>query len=144
MKKLLALGLLIGISLFISTETTFAQKKVVVVHKKGHHHPNKKVVVVHKSKYRPRTAVVYHPGWGPHKAYHRRWIFFPKYNLYWDNWRNVYFYRNGSVWAYSKTKPTIVVKVNLDKEKQYEMKESDDDNDVIYETNEAHKSEYKE
>ena len=118
------------------------QKKVVVVHKgkghgKGNHHgPNKKkVVVVHKSKFRPAKVVVYHPAWAPHKNFNRRWIYFPKYHCYWDNWRNVYFYNNGTVWVSSVQKPAIIVNVNLENEKHYELEETNDENDEVYSTN---------
>jgi hypothetical protein len=70
-------------------------------------------------------------------------VFFPKYNLYWDNWRNHYYFYNGNAWISQPTAPPVIVNVNLEKEKHYELKESDDDKDAINEENESHKTEYK-
>src|SRR5687768_8985619 len=68
-----------------------------VRHPRAHAHVRgpKKVVVVKRSPYRPKKLVVYHPVWGPKFAIHRRWVFFPRYNFYWDNWRNSYMFWNG-------------------------------------------------
>jgi hypothetical protein len=107
----------------------------------GKHRPGR--VVVKRSAYRPHKVVVYHPHWRPAYAYHRRWVFFPKYNLYWDNWRNHYVFWNGSVWVTQPAKPAVIVNVNLDQEKSSELKEDEDDTDEIYTKNEVHKSEYK-
>jgi hypothetical protein len=108
-----------------------------------HHHHNKKVVVVKRSKYRPAKVVVYHPVWRPHFAYNRRWVYFPKYNLYWDNWRNHYVFWNGSIWLSQATAPPVIVNVNLEKEKHQELKEEQDDVDDIYKDNNQHKEEIK-
>ena len=111
-----------------------------------HHHPNrhpKKVVVVKRSPYRPKRVVVYHPVWHPKYACNRRWVFFPRYNMYWDNWRNHYVFWNGAVWVSQPQAPPVVVNVNLAEEKHYELKEDEDDNDEIGSSNESHKTEYK-
>jgi len=105
----------------------------------GHGRHRNKVVVVKRSRFRPAKVVVYHP---PAYAYHRRWVYFPGYNLYWDNWRNHYVFWNGSVWLSQPTAPPVIVNVNLEKEKSSELKETDDDEDDIYKSNEAHKNEY--
>jgi hypothetical protein len=144
MKNLIFLGLLISSMLVCSAETAYGQKKVVVVHKNGYHHPNNRVVVVKRSRFRPAKAVVFHPVWGPRHAFHRRWVFFPKYNIYWDNWRNVYYYKGPKGWIYSSNKPTVVINVNLDNEKHYELPDTDDDNDEIYDANPSHVSAYPE
>jgi hypothetical protein len=108
----------------------------------GHHHPHaKKAVVVKRSVYRPAKVVVFHPVWRPKYAYYRRWVFFPKYNLYWDNWRNHYVFWNGTVWLSQPTAPPVIVNVNLENEKSKELKEDDDDVDDIYKDNEIHKKE---
>lgn len=114
-------------------------RKAVMV--KQHHHP-KKIVVV-RSKYRPHNAIVFHPYWAPAKVCHRRWVFFPKHNLYWDNWRNVYFFWNGTIWVSQPKPPAIIVNINLEKEKHYELKENEDDLDDVYQSNKTHKTEYK-
>jgi hypothetical protein len=105
-------------------------------------HPGAKVVVK-KSIYRPAKIVVWHPVWGPKRAFNHRWVFFPRYNFYWDNWRNQYVFYNGVVWISNPSPPPAVVNINIDNEKHYEMKDSDDDDDDIYKTNDTHKTEYK-
>ena len=101
------------------------------------------VVIIKKSKFRPNKIVVYHPYWRPKYSYNRRWVYFPKHNFYWDNWRNHYVFYNGTVWLSQPTAPPIIVNVNLEKEKHYELKEIEEDDDDVYKTNENHKSEYK-
>lgn len=116
--------------------------KTVIV-KDGHHHHHghgKKVVV---SKFRPAKIVVYHPYWGPRHAFNRRWVYFPRHNFYWDNWRQSYIYWNGTIWLTTVTVPPVIVNVKLEDEKQYELKETDDDVDDVYKTNDNHKTEYK-
>lgn len=107
------------------------------------HHAGKKVVVVKRSPYRPKKAVVFYPAWRPKYAYHRRWVYFPKYNLYWDNWRNHYMFWNGAIWVSQATAPPVIVKVNLENEKHQELKEDDDDVDDVYKDNSKHKEEIK-
>lgn len=119
-------------------------------HGNGHGHGNRgaKVVVHHngngnqkikvKSKYRPAKVVVYHPVWRPAYTYHRRWIYFPRYNFYWDNWRQGYYYRNGTVWVFNPNPPAVIVNVNLANEKNYELQVDEDDVDDIYIVNEVH------
>lgn len=137
-----------GLFLMLHT-SNFAQKQKGHGHKNPqgqHHHPKNnpgKVVVVHKSKYRPAKMVVYHPVWAPKKNINRRWVYFPKYNCYWDNWRNVYFYKSNNVWISSSKKPIIILNVNLEYEKHYELNEVDDDEDEIYILNSTHISIYK-
>lgn len=96
-----------------------------------------------RSPYRPQKVIVYHPYWHPNYAYNRRWVFFPKYNIYWDNWRNHYVYYNGVIWISQPTPPPVIVNVNLDKEKSTELKEKDDDVDDVYKDNNTHKQEIK-
>jgi len=104
-------------------------------------HPHHRVIV--RSRYRPAKIVVFHPHWAPKRAYNRRWVFFPRYNFYWDNWRQMYVYRNGTVWIVNAPPPPTVVNINIDNEKQYELKEIEDDVDDVYQTNETHQTEYK-
>ena len=103
-------------------------------------HPNKVIV---RSMYRPNKIVVFHPYWGMKKNFNRRWVYFPRYNFYWDNWRNCYMYRNGTVWITNTTPPPVIVNINIDNEKHYELKENDDDVDDVYKTNDSHQTEYK-
>ena len=117
-------------------------------HGGGHHgygrgHGHRGVVVVKRSVYRPNKIIVYHPGWRSNYSYNRRWIYFPKYNFYWDNWRNHYVFWNGSIWFSQPAPPPVIVNVNLQNEKHYELKEKEDDTDDVYKGNDVHKSEYK-
>lgn len=121
----------------------FAQRVVVKERHGRRHHPHRRAVVVKRSPYRPAKVVVYHPYWRPHYAYHRRWVFFPRYNLYWDNWRNQYVFWNGNMWLSQPAAPAVVVNVNLEQEKSVELKEDEDDVDDVYKGNDMHKTEYK-
>ena len=118
----------------------YARKTVVV--KKTVYTPNR-VVIAKRSVYRPHRVVVYRPFWRPYYAYKRRWVFFPRYNFYWDNWRNHYVYWNGAIWMSQPTRPPLIVNVNLEKEKSTELKETEDDIDDVYSSNVTHKTEYK-
>jgi len=105
------------------------------------HRPAKRVIV--RSKYRPVKMAVYHPYWGLKRNFNRRWIYFPLYNIYWDNWRQMYVFRNGAVWTVNTNPPVTLVNINIDNEKHYELNETDDDFDEIYQNNENHQSMYK-
>lgn len=100
-------------------------------------------VVVRRSIYRPEKVVVYRPFWAPRRAYNRRWVYFPRHNFYWDNWRQVYVYRNATVWIYNAAPPATVENVNIENEKHYELKADEDDIDDVYQSNDAHKTDYK-
>lgn len=115
------------------------RNKVMVKQNNASH--NQRVFV--RSPYRPAKIVVYHPHWRPNYGYHRRWVYFPHYNLYWDNWRQGYYYMNGPVWVFNATPPPVIVNVNLDKETNYELKENEDDIDDVYKTNSDHQKEFK-
>lgn len=114
--------------------------KVVV---KPGHKPRGGAVVV-RSKYRPAKVVVYHPYWRPAYTYHRRWVYFPRYNFYWDNWRNGYYYLSGPTWIFATTPPPAVINIKIENEKSYELKENEDDVDDVYKINDDHKKDYKE
>jgi hypothetical protein len=144
--KAIKIIITLGLSLFLfNSQNLFGQKGHGHGHGHGHkhHRPGGKVVVVKRSPFRPKKVIVYHPVWGPKHAIQRRWVFFPKYNLYWDNWRSVYVSWNGTVWITKPSPPPVVVNVNLENEKHYELKESEDDTDDVYQKNDEHKSSYK-
>jgi uncharacterized protein YodC (DUF2158 family) len=101
-----------------------------------------RVKVVGKSHYRPAKIGVYHPHWHPGHDYHRRWVYFPHHNFYWDNWRQGYYYRNGAVWVFNTTPPPVVVNINLGAERSYELREDEDDMDDVYIVNGKHKTVY--
>lgn len=104
---------------------------------KGHRHPHKRVVVK-RSNHRPAKVVVFRPHWRPAYAYHRRWVYFPRRNFYWDNWRNHYVFWSGGVWVSQAAAPPALVNVNLEKEKQRELAEENDDVDDVYRANTDH------
>ncbi len=147
MKTLTKTVLIIVSLLLFGTLNSFSQKKGHGHHGgkgKGnghHHHPGKKVIK--KSIYRPGKIVVYHPHWGPKRAYNRRWVYFPKHNFYWDNWRNHYVFWNGTVWLTNPAPPPAVVNITIENEKHYELKDDNDDVDDVYQSNNDHKTEYK-
>ncbi len=136
---------LLTLGLTIST-VSFAQGRHGG-HGGGHHngggHHKGKVIVGKRSHYRPAKIIVYHPGWRKNYSYNRRWVYFPKHNFYWDNWRNHYMFWNGTIWLSQTTPPPVIVNVNLATEKHYELKEIDDDVDDVYSSNNDHKTEYK-
>ncbi len=105
-----------------------AQHHRHAAHRRAHKHHR----VVKRSRYRPAVAVVYHPHWAPHRNIHRRWVYFPAHRLYWDNWRQVYYYHNGRKWMAVSTPPPHLKNVNLDNEKFEELSEDVDDDDEIY------------
>lgn len=107
-----------------------------------HYHPHRnnvvvverphRTVVVHRSRYRPNRVVVYHPVWNPSYTCYRRWVFFPRYNLYWDNWRGMYVYPSGNVWISNPMLPPALININIQSEQHYELRENADDIDEIY------------
>jgi hypothetical protein len=131
MKSIAKILTLTTVAFILASFAANAQNVVRV--KPGH----KTVVVKHKGSRAPKV-VVYHPRWAPKKVYYRRWVYFPKYNFYWDNVREVYVYRNGNVWVTSAKVPAIVVNVDLSNEKQVELSEENDSVDEVYKNNEQH------
>lgn len=130
-------SIIFSICMILITTSLFSQRG----HGHGHGNRGTKVVVknhprgnrvIVRSAYRPAKIVVYHPHWRPNYGYHRRWVYFPRHNFYWDNWRQGYCYMNGPVWVFNASPPPIVVNVNLADEKNYELKEEQDDVDDVY------------
>ena len=152
MKNILKTVIVVISFLLLGTLNSFSQKGGHHGGKGGHHgghggkvgHPHHAgKVMVKKSIYRPGKIVVYHPGWGPKRAFNHRWIYFPRHNFYWDNWRNHYVFWNGTIWFSQPSPPPTVVNINIDNEKHYELKEKDDDVDDVYQGNDTHKTEFK-
>lgn len=106
-------------------------------------HPNGKVVVVKSKNHHFRRARVYHPHWAPRVSYRHRWVYFPRYNFYWDNFRNVYVFRTGTIWVTSTNAPQEVEKVDLSSVKKVELNENNDSKNAIQNNNDEHKSVYK-
>jgi hypothetical protein len=138
MKKII---LILGI-IFCGT-MMFAQRHGHGGGGRGHHHGHGPRVVK-RSVYRPARVTVFHPHWRPGFGYHRRWVYFPRYNFYWDNWRNSYMFYSGGAWVVTSSPPPAVVNVDLSKEKHRELKEDEDDVDDVYRSNNEHKESEKE
>jgi len=124
--------LLVALTLLTFVGTTVNAQTVVKVK------PAKKVVVVNHKKPHGAKRVVYHPHWARKKVFYHRWVYFPRYNFYWDNVRKVYVYRSGTVWVTSVKAPQVVINVDLEKEKQVELSEENDSVDEVYLKNEEH------
>ena len=63
----------------------------------------------------------YHPKWHPKHDFERRWVYFPRYNMYWDNYRGVYVYHSYGRWVAEPEPPRIAVNVNLAAERFVEL-----------------------
>jgi hypothetical protein len=90
------------------------------------------------SNYRPSIRVNYRPSWSHHTIYRRRWIYFPKYNFYYDNWRQMYYYQNNTQWYMNINLPTALLNINIENENHFPLHEDEDDIDEIYRNNKQH------
>lgn len=140
MKTIIKCSILSLVILFMVFSSTLAQNKVVVVNEK---HPRSKVVVVKNNRNHIQKMKVYHPHWAPRASFRHRWVYFPRYNFYWDNFRDVYVIRTGTVWVLSKNAPKEVEQVDLSKEKSVELNEENDNREAIQDKNAEHQVEYK-
>lgn len=125
--------------LFLSFTNVVSQNKVVV----KENSPKGNVVVVKHKKQHVKKVKIYHPRWSHNVKFHRRWVYFPSHNFYWDNHRNVYVIRTGTVWVVSKSLPNELKKVDLSKEKCVELSDETDEQDSIQEKNVEHLKQYK-
>ncbi|MDP2385032.1 MAG: hypothetical protein Q8M29_01555 [Bacteroidota bacterium] len=141
MNRFIKISLSVILFILLQSTSLFAQKKAH--HKHG---GNKKVVVVknHHHHGHKHYKPVYHPVWGPKIGFYRRWVFFPRYNFYWDNLNSQYVYWGGNVWIRTASPPPAIINVNISNEKKYELKEPEDTINDIYGNNSAHKTEYPE
>lgn len=85
---------------------------------------------------------VYYPVWAPSVAYYRRWVYFPEYNFYWDNYSGVYVYWTGFFWIRTVSPPPFVINVNISKQRKYVLDEQYDDFDNVYHRNYYHRHAY--
>lgn len=132
--------LIIAFSILLFTfSNALSQNKVVVKES----NPKGKVVVVKHKNHRVKKVKVYSPRWSQKAKFHRRWVYFPRHNFYWDNHRNVYVVRTGTVWVVSKNVPSELKNVDLSKEKSVELSEDTDEQDSVQEKNEEHQKEFK-
>ena len=104
-------------------------------------HPKSKVIVVKKKHGFFKRKVVYH-SWVAGIEFKHRWVYFPRYNFYWDGYRKVYLVNTGVVWVVSKTAPKEVIQADLSKEKKVELGEEYDTTDSIQDKNTEHKTKY--
>lgn len=100
--------------------------------------PMTKAVVIKHQKSHSTRVVVYHPYWAPRNSFYRRWVYFPGHNIYWDNLRGLYVYRDGAVWVTSVSVPAVIANVVLSKEKHFELPEENDGIDEVYQRNQQH------
>jgi len=91
-----------------------------------------------KSSYRPKYFHNYRPIWAHHQNYNRRWIYFPQQNFYYDNWRQVYFFKSNNIWRMNVSLPASFIRVNLEDQRHYELTDEDDEMDRIYIDNNKH------
>lgn len=140
MRLITKIPLLLVIIFSLIVSSSCAKRNAVVVKES---HPNRNVVVVRKKHQLFGRMVAYHPYWSPRVSFNHRWIYFPRYNFYWDNLRNVYVIKTGTVWVASKAKPKEVKGVNLTSEKKVELSEACDSQDSIQDKNAEHQTAYK-
>lgn len=53
------------------------------------------------------------PYWAPAHGYKHRYVFFPEYRCYYDNFSGKYIYRRGPIWVTSINLPTFMFNVSL-------------------------------
>lgn len=136
--KKISVLLVIAFSLIAFNKSANSQGNI-----KNEKHLNGKVVVVKSKNHHFRKARVYHPHWAPRVSFKHRWVYFPRYNFYWDNFSNVYVYRTGTIWVTSTNPPQEVEKVDLSSVKKVELNENNDAEDSIQNNNKEHESVYK-
>jgi hypothetical protein len=113
---------------FLIANTTWGQKGNK--HHLRHHHATGKVVLRPHSGARHRHVVVVKripPPWAPKMVLKRRWLYYPKYNFYYDCIHVKYIYLQNSVWVRANTLPPAIIQINLNNEKHIEL----DDDDTV-------------
>jgi len=96
-----------------------------------HQHCRSEVVAVRKG---PKSSMSrhYRPKWHPRHQFERRWVYFPRYNMYWDNYREVYVYSHYGRWVAYPEPPRIAINADLTSERFFELGvELDTRNDVF-------------
>ena len=74
----------------------------------------------------------YRPYWADDYDFVRRWVFFPRLNIYWDNYSNVFVYMHHNRWRISTRLPGFYFNVNLLNEPLFEVEENYDSEDGYY------------
>lgn len=74
----------------------------------------------------------YRPYWADDYDFVRRWIFFPRLNIYWDNYSNAFVYMHNNRWRISTRLPGLYFNVDLLNEPLFEVEENYDSEDGYY------------
>lgn len=74
----------------------------------------------------------YRPYWSDEYDFVRRWVFFPRLNIYWDNYSNVFVYMHNNRWRISTRLPGFYLHVDLLNEPLFEVEENYDSEDGYY------------
>jgi hypothetical protein len=74
----------------------------------------------------------YRPYWSSEYDFVRRWVFFPRLNIYWDNYSSVFVYMRHNNWKISSRLPGIYVDIDLLSEPLFEVEENYDSEDGYY------------
>jgi hypothetical protein len=85
----------------------------------------------------------YHPKWHPRHDFARRWVYFPRYNMYWDNSRSVYVYSSCGRWVANPEPPRVALNVNLSAERFVELGVDLDVRNDVFELNSQHRVVFK-
>ncbi len=103
---------------------------------------NNRVVVVHERRH-GKEARYYRPQWNPRHDFERRWVYFPRYNMYWDNYRGVYVYNTNGRWESYQEPPRAAIRVNLALEKFVELGFEFDSRSDAFSLNVRHRTVYR-
>lgn len=103
---------------------------------------NSRVKVVRERR-QDRENLYFRPQWHPRHDFERRWVYFPKYNMYWDNYRGVYVYNSNGRWVTYKKTPRFILNVNLAQEKFFELGFEFDSRGDAFRLNAQHRSRFK-
>jgi hypothetical protein len=74
----------------------------------------------------------YRPYWANDYDFVRRWVFFPRLNIYWDNYSNVFVYMRHNRWRISSRLPGLYFNVDLLNEPLFEVEENYDSEDGYF------------
>lgn len=74
----------------------------------------------------------YRPYWSSEYDFVRRWVFFPRLNIYWDNYSNVFVYMHHNRWRISTRLPGLYFNIDLLNEPLFEVEENYDSEDGYY------------
>lgn len=55
------------------------------------------------------------PPWAPAHGYRHRYIYFPQYACYYDNYYGIYYYKTGSFWYKTSLKPSFILNISTAK-----------------------------